>query len=598
MGSSKMLSRSLMVLAVLVSMNLLVSCSSQAVDKVYESNKNVDNISKLDAQQKVVNIADFIKEKDASLAVQEALEYCKQTKAKKLVFPKGKYDFYITYANDQFSYIHSNGDFSGQYWLLRRFVFNLTGVNDFEIDGGGSEFMFHGFLSPFWIDNSSNIRLKNFSIDYDRTFHSEGQIVAFDDDTNNVDVSFTSSYPYKIIDNKLTFWDKTYTTKYPWWIIVTFDPAKKEPAYWDGGFYLSSDIFVTELKPGVVRFCYNGKTPKVGNRFIFNANHRNVAAIAVNKSSNIEVSDVNIYHCGGMGVIAQISKDITIDKLKITPAYGSDRMLSITADATHFASCSGKISITNSLIENQQDDACHVFGIYATVNQILSPNEIIVSYAWGVEGIAPDNNVEFVNPKSYITYSDENKVKATTKLNYVFSKITFDKPLPGNIKVGDLAANTSNFPDVLIKNCIIRSSRGRGILPGSGGKVVIENNYFHNQESAILLNGESYVRSAVRNLTIRGNTFDNCCFGQPAEAPMMTVNAIKPEYRKDSRYHRNILIENNTFKIFNSRVLDIYCVDGLTFRNNKIETTVDYKQVDDNNELFIIEHSSNVIIGK
>jgi hypothetical protein len=299
-----------------------------------------------------------------------------------------------------------------------------------------------------------------------------------------------------------------------------------------------------------------------------------------------------------MGVIAQISKDITIDRLKITPAPGSDRMLSTTADGTHFAGCSGKISISNSLIENQQDDACHVFGIYATVNQILSPNEIIVSYAWGVEGIAAGNNVEFVNPHTYMTYSEGNKVKTITKLNYVFSKITFHKPLPDNIKVGDLAANTSSFPEVLINNCTIRNSRGRGILPGSGGKVVIENNYFHNQESAILLNGESYVRSAVRNLVIRGNTFDNCCFGLPTEATIMTVNGIKPEYREGSRYHRNILIENNTFKIFNSRILDMYCVDGLTFRNNKIERTIDYKQVDDNKELFIIEHSSNVNIEK
>lgn len=553
-------------------------------------------VSVVNAQPEVVSIADFIKGKDATLAVQEALEYCKKTKAKKLVFPKGKYDFFISYANDQFSYIHSNGDFNGQYGLLRRFVFNLTGLNNFEIDGGGSEFMFHGFLSPFWIDNSSNICLRNFSINFDRTFHSEGEIVAFDDATDNVDVSFTSSYPYKIVDNKLTFWDKTYTIKYPWWIVVTFDPAKKEPAYNDGGFYLSPDVFVTELKPGVVRFCYKGKTPKVGNRFIFNANHRNVSAIAINQSSNIEISDVNIYHCGGMGVIAQISKDITIDKLKITPAPGSDRMLSITADGTHFASCTGKISITNSLIENQQDDACHVFGIYATVNQILSPNEIIVSYAWGVEGIAAGNNVEFVNQNTYMTYSEGNKVKATKKLNYVFSKITFDKPLPSDIKVGDLAANISEFPEVLIKNCTIRSSRGRGVLPGSGGKVVIENNYFHNQESAILLNGESYVRSAVRNLTIRGNTFDNCCFGLPTEAPIMTNTGIKPEYREGSRYHRNILIENNTFKIFNSRILDMYCIDGLIFRNNKIERTTDYKQVDYNEELFKVEHSSNISI--
>jgi hypothetical protein len=554
-------------------------------------------ISSLNAKQKEVDFDDFIKGKDASLAVQEALEHCRRTNARRLVFPEGKYDFYFSYANDQFSYIHSNGKFDGEYGLLRRFVFNLGGMIDFEIDGGDSEFIFHGFLSPFWIDNSSNISLKNFSIDFDRTFHSEGEIVAFDEETNNVDVAFTSAYPYKIIDDKLTFWDKTYTVEYPWWIIVTFDPVKKEPAYNDGGWYQSPDCFAEEVKSGVVRFCYEGKTPKVGNRFIFNANHRIVSAIAINQSSDIEISNVRIYHCGGMGVIAQISKDITIDNLKITPAPGSDRMLSVTADATHFAGCTGKISITESLLENQQDDACHVFGIYATVNQIISANEIIVTYAWGVEGIQADDIVEFVNPSTYMAYSQDSKVEKTQKLNYGCSKITFKNPIPEDVKVGDLAADISEFPDVLIKNCKIRSNRGRGILPGSSGKVVIANNYFHNQEAAILLNGQGYVRSAVRDMIIRGNTFDNCCFGLPTEASIMTLlYDVKPEYRDECRYHRNIVIENNTFKIFNHRVLDMYSVDGLTFKNNKIEKTTDYQQVDDNRDLFKIEHCSNVNI--
>lgn len=39
-------------------------------------------------------------------------------------------------------------------------------------------------------------------------------------------------------------------------------------------------------------------------------------------------------------------------------------------------------------------------------------------------------------------------------------------------------------------------------------------------------------------------------------------------------YHQNILIENNTFKVFDPRILNLYSVDGLTFKNNTIEKLI------------------------
>ncbi|MBR4778611.1 MAG: right-handed parallel beta-helix repeat-containing protein, partial [Bacteroidaceae bacterium] len=37
-----------------------------------------------------------------------------------------------------------------------------------------------------------------------------------------------------------------------------------------------------------------------------------------------------------------------------------------------------------------------------------------------------------------------------------------------------------------------------------------------------------------------------------------------------------ITIEDNTFRVFDPRILYLYSVDGLTFRNNRIEMTTDY----------------------
>ncbi len=47
--------------------------------------------------------------------------------------------------------------------------------------------------------------------------------------------------------------------------------------------------------------------------------------------------------------------------------------------------------------------------------------------------------------------------------------------------------------------------------------------------------------------------------------------------RERSRYHRNIRVEGNTFRVFDPRIVNLYCVDGFVFtRDNVIEYTDDY----------------------
>ena len=162
-------------------------------------------------------------------------------------------------------------------------MFDLTGMENFEVDGGGGDFLFHGYLCPFWIENAKNITLRNFSVDYSRTFHSEGEVVAYDPDTKMVEVRIKDDCPYKIEDKRLMFYNSDYSIKYPWWIIVTFDAAKNEPARSafcnDLYSYNKKDLDVEEVRPGVVRFEYGGAPPEPGLVFVFNAVHRSVCAI-------------------------------------------------------------------------------------------------------------------------------------------------------------------------------------------------------------------------------------------------------------------------------------------------------------------------------
>ena len=45
-----------------------------------------------------------------------------------------------------------------------------------------------------------------------------------------------------------------------------------------------------------------------------------------------------------MGVIAQRTRDIHLKRLRVTPPTHKGRIVSATADATHFANCAGHIA--------------------------------------------------------------------------------------------------------------------------------------------------------------------------------------------------------------------------------------------------------------
>ncbi|MGC3978967.1 MAG: hypothetical protein QM751_12520 [Paludibacteraceae bacterium] len=70
-----------------------------------------------------------------------------------------------------------------------------------------------------------------------------------------------------------------------------------------------------------------------------------------------------------MGVIAEKTGNISLNKVNICRRPGSNRILSVTADATHFCNCKGKVTIENCLFENMLDDACNMHGTYTKVEQ-------------------------------------------------------------------------------------------------------------------------------------------------------------------------------------------------------------------------------------
>lgn len=527
---------------------------------------------------KEVNLSYFLEQepgnKDATPAVRKALEYCRKVRASRLVIPRGNYEFWPAQAAEKYLFTSNNDE------GLKRITFLLENMEHFEIDGQGSRFMFHGFVSPFVLESCKDIYLHNFSIDWARTFHSEGKIIAAAGDS--MELSFSPAYPYRVVNNRLVFYGEN-NTIYPYGGLLEFDPAKRETAYMADDYWTNSDLAAREISPGHVRIFLRGIKGTPGNILTFGAGGRVCSAVTISDSRDIKIDHATIFHCGGMGVVAQRSGNITLDHIQVTPAAG--RMVSATADATHFANCSGKIIITSCLFENQLDDATNIHGIYAQVVKKVSPAKLLVALKHpqqaGFDFLKPGVMVEAVHSNSLISYGYAT-VQSAERINKEYTSVQFRTPLPPGMITGDVIASVADTPFVHIRDCIIRNNRARGILLGSRGRILIEKNLFHNGGAAILFEGDArhwFEQAGVKNVTITGNTFDNCNYGVWGNAVIQVASGIDPQSRKTSRYNSNIIIEGNTFRIFTPRLINAYGVNGLIFRGNTVQRTTAYKNL-------------------
>lgn len=517
---------------------------------------------------------------DDTSAVRAALQAVKKAgPGTTLLFDKGVYDFFPGKAEERYLFVSNNDE------GLKRIIFLLDGLKDVTIDGQGAQFVFRGWVNPFYVTHCDQVTLKNFSLDWARTFHSEGVIVENHDD--GVTVQFSTQFPYEIRNGVLVFTDGKLSNEpqttvkgselvYPYGSMLEFDVKRRETAYMVPDYYgLQTGVAAQDLGDRKVRLFKAKLKGTVGNIFVFSPSHRDCCGFVLSDTQGTTLRDIQIFHAGGMGVLGQRSRDIMVERVQVTP--NKTRIVSTTADATHFANCSGQLVLKDCLFENQKDDATNVHGIYVRVMGRTTEGveiKLVHPQQYGFHYLTPGMKIELVHGKSLITYATAT-VKAVTILNKEYAEVTLNEPLPSELEAGDVIAERDNYPETLISGCTIRNNRARGILLGSRARMVIEKNTFHTPGAAILLEGDGcfwFEQAGVRDLVIRDNLFDTCNFGVWGRATIETGAGPDKDHREKSRYNRNIVIENNTFKTFGigAPLIQMYCVQQATIRKNTI----------------------------
>lgn len=515
---------------------------------------------------------------DTTFAVYQALKQCRADNCTALLFPKSTYHFWPDKALERHVYI-SNHDEGG----LRRIAFPIFDMHDLTIDGQGSEFIFHGPMIPFMLENAERLTLKNLTIDWERPMFEQGAVVEAGADF--FDIQMPSDVDYRFIRDRLVFAFGHRQEEV--WGFDEIDPATRAHAY-QSGDRISWDAFkelkLSEIGPGRIRA--EGPLrhrPSVGSVLAMRFGRRENPGIMLKDCSSTRIERVAIHHAPGMGLVAQRCTDIRLHAFDVKLRAGTNRLVTATADATHFANCRGLIELSHCLFENQLDDPCNVHGIYGQITELISEDTVLVKLVHemqkGVEIVAAGDAIRFARHDSLIGYAKA-RARKTERISGDYFLLSLDD-LPDGVKVGDVIENMTWIPDLEVRHCEVRANRARGFLITTAGEVLLENNTISAPGAGIKISGDAnswYESGAVRDVTIRGNTFLDCNYCCPDWG--RAVIDIDPEIENpeagEEYYHRNIRIENNEFRTFDTGLVYGHSIDGFIFRNNKISASGGY----------------------
>ena len=507
----------------------------------------------------------------ANGAFARALEACGGHDAV-IVFPRGRYDFHPDPDSEQ------------------TIAMALRGARNIVVDGGGSEFVFHGRMKVFHVEDCENVTLRNFSTDWDRPYISQGEFVAVTPQYVDLRID-RSQYPYVIEQGHIRFTGEGWSAGVVDSYMNIYDKATSTIAYRTRDSH-TGNIFngeAEQVAPDVVRFHGSILEREVPVRpgQILTLYHGTyiLTGIEICYSRDITLEDITLYHTLSNGVYGYRCENITLHRVSTTPRTEKGRVFSTVADASHFTCCRGRILIDGCAHAGQGDDFMNVRGTYSRIESFKNRRTALIDgRGWTIGA----TDTLWVVDRETMRRDAELVVRRINKRNGGY-EVEFTDTVPAEVTEGMFLENKTWTPELVVRNCRFeKKNRARGMLVTTPRRVVIENNYFNTAGAAILIEGDLdhwFESGSHTDLTIRNNRFVNCCTSgcetgdrwEWGEAPITISPSFRPDSPDSPAYHRNITICDNTFECFDAPVLFARSVENLRFERNRLKSTFDYE---------------------
>ena len=334
---------------------------------------------------------------DVAGLVEQMLAQVKAEAAGKAVtirFAPGKYDFYPESAAHREYYISNHDQHKD-----RTVGIAIEGFTGLTLDGCGADFIFHGRMLPLSVVGTEKCTLRNFSIDFATPHIAQAEVIAND--------------PEQGITFRVAPWVNARVTEHgafehygEGWVMrpgwgIAFDPKTRRILYKTGDIGTPvHQVQQIDERTFLAPAWKDSRLP-VGTIVAMRSYERPSPGVFVSHATDTRLENVKVHYAEGMGLLAQMSEDLTLDGFCVCLRGDDDpRYFTTQADATHFSGCKGKIRSVNGLYEAMMDDAINVHGTYLKVMERIDDYTVKGRYmhgqAWGFDWGYVGDEVQFV----------------------------------------------------------------------------------------------------------------------------------------------------------------------------------------------------------
>lgn len=478
---------------------------------------------------------------------------------------------------------------------------------DIVIDGNDSLMVFRGHMTPFIIDSSENVTIKNLTVDFDPPLVAEGTILSRTDEYIDVFVD-NEKFPHFCRDNWL-FFDIGDEEPSP---LTTFSQIRFGRDLTVA--HSSADDFTVDRAEDIdlntVRFFpadkESIKAAEPGELFVIRHNSRLHPGFFIENCKNVILENITVHSCGGLGVLAQFSEDITCRNVCFLPNRDKGRRISCGRDdGMHITSCRGKVLIEGCSFLGLMDDPINIHGCSLRIDDVLNDGKTVRAHYMHEDA---KNFSYYSRPGDTIRIIDArhmNEVENATAQSWEKESedtilLHFTEAI--SIRKGDYAIeNISSTCEFVCRKNRFGSCRARGLLVSTPKKVVIEGNLFESSGSGILIPGDAnywYESGECHDVTIENNVFTNHCMTSMYQYThgMISICPIVPEPVEQMPFHKNITVKNNTFDTSDTPVLYAFSTENLTFEGNTVFANCAAENVCDRTALISLCYCNNVKI--
>lgn len=273
-------------------------------------------------------------------------------------------------------------------------------------------------------------------------------------------------------------------------------------------------------------------------------------------SAEVAMRRMRIRYLHGFGLVAQNSRDLTLDRVVFRPPEGTGRVTAGFADFVQCSGTQGRVDIRDCEFDGPHDDAINIHGTYLAVTDAADRNAIDLAYMHGETAgfpqFSPGDEIELVERRTLRPVHATTVAEATGPTGRDSASLAAPMrarlvdALPAAVlaqaRAGVLAAeNTTRTPEVTIDGCRFRRIPTRAVLVTTRRPVRISGCRFEGIAMPciqIAADATGWWESGpVRDVRVEGNTFRDVVSGVMEVAPGVACDA--PPVHDSVRFERN-----------------------------------------------------------